>query len=107
MGTKRQDVRGMSFSGLSPRVRGNHTGVGVDDLLAGSIPACAGKPLPHYRLTGFPKVYPRVCGETSTSLPLDRLSKGLSPRVRGNLVRVAVDVEIVRSIPACAGKPQL
>ena len=30
--------------GLSPRVRGNRTDIPWDDVLEGSIPACAGEP---------------------------------------------------------------
>ena len=55
----------------------------------GSIPACAGEPVPCYerRSTHDPAVYPRVCGGTSTGCPLSRLSGS-------------------RSIPACAGEPE-
>ena len=62
MGTKRQDVRGMSFSGLSPRVRGNHTGVGLHDglLALGLSPRVRGN-----RREVLMKVYPRRAGEPS------------------------------------------
>ena len=50
-------------------------------------------------------VYPRVCGGTRMYCPMSPISRGLSPRVRGNRapgVRARVPV---RSIPACAGEP--
>ena len=71
--------------GLSPRVRGN-----LDKNVAalfhqGSIPACAGEPSLIPWLSGTRTVYPRVCGGTSASVPASWRSRGLSPRVRGNL----------------------
>ena len=51
--------------------------------------------------------YPRVCGGTSSTTATTRDCPGLSPRVRGNprLLRRAGDAW--RSIPACAGEPEL
>ena len=43
-GTYTTTARPTARWGLSPRVRGNHGGVGVHRRLAGSIPACAGEP---------------------------------------------------------------
>ena len=53
-----------AFSGLSPRVRGNHGLARAIDCHAGSIPACAGEPriAPAGALPCA--VYPRVCGGT-------------------------------------------
>ena len=46
-----------------------------------------------------------MCGETLSGSTGDDASRGLSPRVRGNLV-VGVKVQDANgSIPACAGKP--
>ena len=56
----------VDFIGLSPRVRGNPYGVGYDGSSLGSIPACAGEPCTCLRLHGCQRVYPRVCGGTST-----------------------------------------
>ena len=71
----------------------------------GSIPACAGEP----RLsTGRPtlgRVYPRVCGGTTTSRLWPRYTWGLSPRVRGNQMASVPIEERQGSIPACAGEP--
>ena len=60
--------------------------VGVTSAV-GSIPAGAGEPIstPMYRR---PKsVYPRGCGGAFASAFTARLERGLSPRVRGSLVR--------------------
>ena len=91
--------------GLSPRVRGNHSGIVGCRYRRGSIPACAGEP---GRSTGeHPplSVYPRVCGGTmKASHSVQRLA-GLSPRVRGNHLPGRYGDEQPGSIPACAGEP--
>ena len=46
-----------------------------------------------------------MCGGTSRSLPVSDASSGLSPRVRGNLLRGVQRAPLGRSIPACAGEP--
>ena len=46
-----------------------------------------------------------MCGETFAGGAAAATHTGLSPRVRGNLLRVAADVCFLGSIPACAGKP--
>ena len=94
-----------SQNGLSPRVRGNLPPLFALFALRRSIPACAGEPL--YLGTAAPawRVYPRVCGGTSEGALFHRMEKGLSPRVRGNRVRIFLDPPYLRSIPACAGEP--
>ena len=70
--------------GLSPRVRGNQwEGIilPVDD---GSIPACAGEPERTTASRYGTRVYPRVCGGTSSWVVSSMRATGLSPRVRGN-----------------------
>ncbi len=52
-----------------------------------------------------PGVYPRVCGGTRQALGHQPPSLGLSPRVRGNLVRIVHVSALDGSIPACAGEP--
>ena len=71
--------------GLSPRVRGNLAGIGVQAGAVGSIPACAGEPGGQSGLCRQEVVYPRVCGGTVIVGQLRALHDGLSPRVRGNL----------------------
>ena len=51
------------------------------------------------------RVYPRVGGETTVTLPLLSFHQGLSPRGRGNLAGAAAGPEATGSIPAWAGKP--
>ena len=93
--------------GLSPRVRGNRVNPPALDERGRSIPACAGEPASGPSLRRMASVYPRVCGGTH-SLPSASLSAmGLSPRVRGNLFIRALCAWLYRSIPACAGEPQL
>ena len=76
--------------GLSPRVRGNLERKSVSCRSRRSIPACAGEPDFQLGEIEGGQVYPRVCGGT----PLDVVDfldvAGLSPRVRGNPVGVAV-----------------
>ena len=93
--------------GLSPRVRGNRSQTHTMSAMAGSIPACAGEPFPdtHYVCYGW--VYPRVCGGTTTGNARKPRRWGLSPRVRGNRLVWDRLVYLLRSIPACAGEPQI
>ena len=73
--------------------------------MRGSIPACAGEPIPAYCWDIASGVYPRVCGGTAT-LDLEYADHhGLSPRVRGNLDQERVIAFVNGSIPACAGEP--
>ena len=91
--------------GLSPRVRGNRTRRADCHSHPGSIPACAGEPHQAHDPPNQRWVYPRVCGGTclvSSSTPMKR---GLSPRVRGNLLSQLQHTHEKRSIPACAGEP--
>ena len=73
---------------------------------AGSIPACAGEPSDGPKVYAGGKVYPRVCGGTSSSLSSRMTSMGLSPRVRGNRLERVLHRGVPRSIPACAGEPR-
>ncbi len=92
--------------GLSPRVRGNRDRLGVALLPLGSIPACAGEPRTVNHCLTEARVYPRVCGGTTTRPPPTSPVRGLSPRVRGNRRRKAPAQNRSGSIPACAGEPR-
>ena len=70
-----------------------------------SIPACAGEPFWWWNQARGGTVYPRECGGTESSVEEWHEDEGLSPRVRGNLVRVDAEEDGARSIPACAGEP--
>ena len=91
--------------GLSPRVRGNHPALGLRDAMRRSIPACAGEPESWRRVGDRRRVYPRVCGGTTTGPRCGRSRHGLSPRVRGNPAIWAENRSGIGSIPACAGEP--
>ena len=92
--------------GLSPRVRGNHSGAGGRLVSARSIPACAGEPSRCIVASSSVVVYPRVCGGTWIPGRWPRARRGLSPRVRGNPRRRSARHLGARSIPACAGEPR-
>ncbi len=51
-------------------------------------------------------VYPRVCGGTPGGRSKSGGPTGLSPRVRGNLLRLRFAAINAGSIPACAGEPR-
>ena len=93
--------------GLSPRVRGNLSALSPPACAHRSIPACAGEPGWSEEQTESTKVYPRVCGGTSSPPYLTSDFKGLSPRVRGNQGMGPLGISRQRSIPACAGEPFL
>ncbi len=93
--------------GLSPRVRGNPEDPSIELLPHGSIPACAGEPPGRHRPGREDPVYPRVCGGTYGGADAVEKTDGLSPRVRGNQWRWISTGTPTRSIPACAGEPQL
>ena len=101
-----RDIRGLlPMWGLSPRVRGNPCRRRRCPCRHGSIPACAGEPCRRHQWPTTLRVYPRVCGGTLPSSFWWLADKGLSPRVRGNLLqRVALERQR-GSIPACAGEP--
>ena len=94
------------FGRVYPRVCG-----GTDPLLRlespdGSIPACAGEPAATGSIRFCNRVYPRVCGGTIGWDTPRSPSRGLSPRVRGNLHAAFVRRSGSGSIPACAGEPR-
>ena len=91
--------------GLSPRVRGNRSWRVMQPSYGRSIPACAGEPRQSVRSPRTTEVYPRVCGGTGLRFNLERTSRGLSPRVRGNPAGRTARRTPRRSIPACAGEP--
>ena len=93
--------------GLSPRVRGNPRRPSRWPWPRGSIPACAGEPIAEWPVMLTVKVYPRVCGGTLMTARRPMARRGLSPRVRGNPAAFAKISVQTRSIPACAGEPQM
>ena len=91
--------------GLSPRGRGNRWGRCGRIRSPGSIPAWAGKPCLVVCRQRAWAVYPRVGGETRSSLDGHPVDVGLSPRGRGNLPSRSICPGRPGSIPAWAGKP--
>ena len=92
--------------GLSPRVRGDRELVAGARYRDGSIPACTGEPRHRSRWWPRRRVYPRVYGGTASAIGGDPVARGLSPRVRGNLLPDELEGKDGRSIPACTGEPQ-
>ena len=104
-GTPPPDVDSPRLRGLSPRVRGNPSGLAFQASNRGSIPACAGEPGTDGNAEPLPEVYPRVCGGTLLDGETHDARPGLSPRVRGNPRRALEFAYAGGSIPACAGEP--
>ena len=93
--------------GLSPRLRGNAFDRGEIGSIGGSIPALAGE-----RITGIngvrsARVYPRACGGTATNVELAEGDLGLSPRLRGNVNWLPLQLRGTGSIPALAGERRI
>ena len=91
--------------GLSPRERGNPLDLADASVDAGSIPARAGEPPGRCRCGWSRTVYPRASGGTSGAQYQTGSGSGLSPRERGNPLRLAAARPTERSIPARAGEP--
>ena len=92
-------------TGLSPRVRGNQTAAPGHRRSPRSIPACTGEPIGSDSRPSSKEVYPRVYGGTRAAHVSWIRGKGLSPRVRGNLVAGRHFRDLPGSIPACTGEP--
>ncbi len=95
----------VAASGLSPQVRGNLDHPRVDPGRRGPIPAGAGEPCPVVSAALVTRAYPRRCGGTTRMFLMFPLSKGLSPQVRGNLLRLQNRRLLAGPIPAGAGEP--
>ena len=104
-GTPRRRWGWLPQAGLSPRVRGNPLRRDRPDVPGGSIPASAGEPAGVVGEYIIREVYPRECGGTQQVYEEDSQGRGLSPRVRGNLITANPVVGRRRSIPASAGEP--
>ena len=104
-GTFSTDSRSVNCNGLSPRVRGNPFQDAGYRTARRSIPASAGEPARRASSESGWRVYPRECGGTESSHYIAKQKRGLSPRVRGNLLGCPSGVLAFRSIPASAGEP--
>ena len=105
-GATQEQTASPSPDGPSPRVRGSRGGASDVHAELGSIPACAGEPLPLACTKSRKGVHPRVCGGAGPMPSLRASARGPSPRVRGSQ-RGPGRVELGEgSIPACAGEPR-
>ena len=104
-GTARQQLAFQDLGGLSPRMRGNPPYKAGALRRYRSIPAYAGEPPLRGDYTTCHAVYPRVCGGTRPQSRTIYLTKGLSPRMRGNRGQCGPAIDAARSIPAYAGEP--
>ena len=89
--------------GSSPRVRGTHVGVVVEQNHVGIIPACAGNTAKASLIDALSWDHPRVCGEHGRRIPARCSTWGSSPRVRGTLGGIKIINSHPGIIPACAG----
>ena len=96
---------GQAIEGLSPRMRGNLYHAGTGCFRFRSIPAYAGEPRRIAGRIAAPQVYPRVCGGTTARCCRTAITRGLSPRMRGNRCCCAPPRARNGSIPAYAGEP--
>ncbi len=94
-----------TYSGLSPRARGNLRRRPRASPRPGPIPASAGEPHLACRLRCATRAYPRERGGTALVGRLGLDGEGLSPRARGNLAWACESAESMRPIPASAGEP--
>ena len=91
--------------GLSPRRRGNRPHGAQRRQVLGPIPAQAGEPRSRFAALVIRRAYPRAGGGTSSRKVERFLSKGLSPRRRGNLPNQRRIRFRGGPIPAQAGEP--
>ena len=90
--------------GTSPRARGKlHRANDLPDDER-NIPACAGKTGAIFRATSITAEHPRVRGENALTAIKGIGDIGTSPRARGKRSIVFMQINIIRNIPACAGK---
>ena len=95
--------------GTSPRMRGKRKPWWGSPTTVRNIPAYAGKTITPCFSPSTSTEHPRVCGENETELVVHLLVCGTSPRMRGKPYHLAINVHILRNIPAYAGKtpPQI
>ena len=95
-----------SLQGLSPRGRGKHCILVIDEIHARSIPAWAGETNAVPANLDPGGVYPRVGGGNPAAYAAETLVAGLSPRGRGKPCAAGPTITTAGSIPAWAGETQ-
>ena len=91
--------------GRSPHARGSRLGNECGVFLAGSIPACAGEPVPPLLIVTCIWVDPRMRGGALGTCDNVYAMSGRSPHARGSLKCGLSVAHRYGSIPACAGEP--
>ena len=93
-----------TLPGSPPRVRGKVLAAGLNDLVDGITPACAGKSLLPPSAPFPVRDHPRVCGEKPKYAQSIQPYQGSPPRVRGKVGRMLKRTAFIGITPACAGK---
>ena len=89
--------------GSSPHVRGA-LGCSVSSADGfGIIPACAGSTSVACRFSTYRWDHPRMCGEHACTHPIEKMTAGSSPHVRGAQTVQSGTELALGIIPACAG----
>ena len=91
-------------AGTSPRMRGKHPHRNPLGLRQRNIPAYAGKTENPQQCYLGAQEHPRVCGENGLDYNPTSQIPGTSPRMRGKRLNKQAVTQIVRNIPAYAGK---
>ena len=91
--------------GLSPYARGNRAGDHGYWRDPGPIPVCTGEPASSEHSLQKEGAYPRMHGGTAMHQTSPKLSWGLSPYARGNLVVPFRYFSEQGPIPVCTGEP--
>ena len=91
------------FEGSSPRMRGAHDMINHGAQVKGIIPAYAGSTFEECCMSHARRDHPRVCGEHERCHAGSVRRLGSSPRMRGALHELVVDIVFVGIIPAYAG----
>ncbi len=95
--------RSVGYWGPSPRARGARSATRATVPTGGTIPACAGSTWARSPPLALRRDHPRVRGEHARSPATEASVMGPSPRARGAHPGDVVEVEVVGTIPACAG----
>ena len=100
-------ARGLGKTGSSPHVRGA-LGCSVSSADGfGIIPACAGSTSVACRFSTYRWDHPRMCGEHACTHPIEKMTAGSSPHVRGAQTVQSGTELALGIIPACAGSTTL
>ena len=91
--------------GLSPRARGNRKAAEALGPVERTIPASTGEPGHMMSASVESRDYPREHGGTSTAGSILSMSRGLSPRARGNPLGPGLGYADAGTIPASTGEP--